>query len=53
MTSQSPGQKQNEIVRRRDAALLRALKSPPKPHKEMVGKGKDKKKKGASKAEAR
>jgi hypothetical protein len=27
-----------EIARRRDAGLLRALKTLPKPHKEMVGK---------------
>jgi hypothetical protein len=29
-----------EIARRRDAGLLRALKMPPKPHSEMVGKSK-------------
>jgi len=27
-----------EIVRRRDGAIRRALNTPPKPHKEMVGK---------------
>jgi hypothetical protein len=27
-----------EIVRRRDAAIRRALNTPPKPHSEMVGK---------------
>jgi hypothetical protein len=29
-----------EIARRRDAGLLRALKTPPKLHSEMVGKSK-------------
>jgi len=29
-----------EIARRRDAGLLSALKTPPKPHSEMVGNGK-------------
>jgi len=29
-----------EIARRRDLGLLSALKTPPKPHSEMVGNGK-------------
>jgi hypothetical protein len=34
---------EEEIARRRDEALLRALSTPPKPHSEMkIGKGKAK-----------
>jgi hypothetical protein len=29
---------EEEIVRRRDDAIRRALNTPPKPHKELVGK---------------
>jgi hypothetical protein len=29
----------DEIARRRDEAIRRALNTPPKPHKEMIGKG--------------
>ncbi len=37
-----------EVARRRDAGLLSALKTPPKPHSEMVGKGKRESKSGKS-----
>lgn len=37
-----------EIAQRRDAGLLRALNMPPKPHSELVGKGKRASAKGKS-----
>jgi hypothetical protein len=42
MTAKQPGEKlsDQEIARRRDDAIRRALNTPPKPHKEMVGKTK-------------
>jgi hypothetical protein len=39
-----PELSESEIAKRRDAGLLNLLKAPPKPHAEIVGKPKGKKK---------